>query len=784
MNPPRAAIRNSLRKRLQQAIASVFILAMLLVLAGVLLFTYRSEKSQWQSRQLEAAYSGALHVNTFLLQIIETLDLMSVYGLDALAENRDIATNLLASSPALLEIVFLDEAGQPLFILPRDEPILTSFVTLSQSTWYKTASRGQVYLSNLNISADDRPYVILAIPGKTAAVGAALIDMRILWDVTRRDSHSRTGQMMVINRTGQVVAHSDPQVQIASSHVLAIPQYTGLLNGSLESWSGESRSLDGKAVISAAAPVGDTGWLVIAEVLQDEAYANTRTALVTLSLLLALAGLLGFYFIKLLLERLILKPVARLQRGAELVGQGQLAVRLQPDALDELGIVVLSFNKMAASLQTQRQELNQRARTLEALYQVGLSLISQRGLKSVLDTVITAVFQQIPSTWDVHVFSYEEDKLAFRASQYADGRVDVLAKEPSAGGATYLSAREGRIIEVELENLVDSQGNYNLAGSLTCMPLKIGIQVVGVMNLALTPPRRLEDAELRALQLLCDQAAIAIHNARLDEKARHELLERRAAEEELRYLNAHLEQRIAQRTQELWLANEELRREAEERQAAMQRLSSSLNEKEVLLREIHHRVKNNLQVISSMFNLQVGRLRDPQMVEVLRESQNRLRSMGLIHEKLYRSEDLSQVDFSGYIESLASFLFQVYRFDPNQVRLHLDVEEINLPIDTAVPCGLLLNELIANALKHAFPAGRRGNLYVDLKRLPEENILLRVADDGIGLPMTADLSAGPSLGMTLVRALAEQLDGELEVNREAGVEFRLVFPISADGVAV
>jgi two-component sensor histidine kinase len=437
---------------------------------------------------------------------------------------------------------------------------------------------------------------------------------------------------------------------------------------------------------------------------------------------------------------------------------------------------MLSFNEMAASLQTQRQELNQRARTMESLYQIGLGLSSQRGLKAVLDTVINAVFQQVPAAWDVHLFSYEDLKLTFRASRYADGRTDILAQAPSPNGSTYTAAREGRIIEVASRSLLDEQGSDSLTGSMVCMPLKIGLQVVGVMNLAVTPPRRLEDNELRGLQLLCDQAAIAIHNARLDEIARHELLERRAAEEELRDLNAHLEQRIAQRTQELWLANEELRREADERQAALQRLSASLAEKEVLLREIHHRVKNNLQVISSMFNLQAGRMRDPQVVDVLRESQNRLRSMGLIHEKLYRSENLSQVDFSGYIESLAAFLFQAYRFDPQQVKLRLEVEAIDLPIDTAVPCGLLLNELIANALKHAFPAGRRGSLTVELKRLPGENILLRVADDGIGMPVTADPSAGSSLGMTLVHALADQLDGELEMKRDNGTEISLVFP--------
>ncbi len=751
-------------------------LAMFSSLFGVVFFTYRSERLQWLSRQKVDAYDGALHLQTFLQQTAVTLDQMSLYGLDELKENQDISRAFLQLNPALLEVVFLDERGQLQLVISRDVPILTSFVTLSQSSWYKAASQGQMYLGNLNLSADDRPYVTLALPRLLGGVNAALVDMRVLWEVTGRYRVGRSGQIMVVNRNGQVVAHSDPQVQLSRAHVLTNPQYSALLSAAQVDWSGESHDLAGRAVLSAVAPVGDTGWLVIAEVPLEVAFANTRSAAITVTLLMVLTGLFGFYLMLYSMQTLVLKPISRLQRGAELVGHGQLALRLQPDRLDELGQVMLAFNEMTASLQAQRQELNQRARNMEALYQIGLSLISQRGLKAVLDTVINAVFQQFPFTWDVHIFSYENQTLSFRASRYADGRLDVLAQNPSPDGATYTAARQGRIVEVPQRSLMDAQGSDSLIGSMTCLPLKIGLQVVGVLNLAVSPPRRLENDELRGLQLLCDQAAIAIHNARLDEIARHELLERRSAEEELRDLNAHLEQRIAQRTQELWFANEELRREADERQAAMQRLSASLAEKEVLLREIHHRVKNNLQVISSMFNLQAGRIKDPQVIEVLRESQNRLRSMGLIHERLYRSEDLSQVDFSGYIESLAAFLFQAYRFDARQVNLNLDVEPIDLPIDTAVPCGLLLNELIANALKHAFPAGRRGSLWVELKRLPDKNILLRVADDGIGMPMTADLSAGPSMGMTLVRALADQLDGELEIRRENGTEFLLRFP--------
>lgn len=776
------AARSPLRRRLMTAIGVVVLFTQLLTLSGVVFFTYRSEQSQWRARQSEVARSAAFQVEAFLGQLHATLDQVSAFGLDELAGNQELAESVMNNNPALIEMLFLDENGKVKFVASRGPAVLADYLTFPVSNWYQNARAGRVYISSLFISSDNRPYVILSQPTAQQGVAAALIHMQILWDITGRNPLSRTGQLMLINELGQVVAHSNPAVSLANASVLQIPQYAALFASHSPLWSGQTRSLAGLDVVSASVPVSGSSWHIIAEVQSQEVFTNTRTASISLLAAGLLVAVLGFDIISIALERLILRPVKSLRQGALQLSQGRLNHRLQPARQDELGEVVLAFNEMAENLQLQRQELNLRAGTLEALYQVGLGLISQRALKQVLDTVNTAVYQLIPSTWDVHLFTYEREQLEFRASRYADGRLDILARQPSQEDSIYTVARSGQIIEeraLSLNAAADGaeSGGAEKTGSLICLPLKIGEQVVGVMSVAFTPPRALLDAETRGLYLLCDQAAIAIQNARLDELARRELGERRVAEEALRQLNANLEQRVAQRTQELWVLNEELRQEAEERQAAMEQVRASLEEKEVLLREIHHRVKNNLQVVSSLFNLHAGRVRDPQTIEILRESQNRLRSMALIHEKLYRSEDLSQVDFNAYIRDLAAFLFQAYRTDPGRVSLHLQIEHLDFPIDAAVPCGLLLNELIANALKHAFPDGRSGNLCVELRRLSAERVLLRVADDGIGLPNTGSLGAMPSLGMTLVRALADQLDAELEVVSRGGVTFNLSFPL-------
>ena len=213
-----------------------------------------------------------------------------------------------------------------------------------------------------------------------------------------------------------------------------------------------------------------------------------------------------------------------------------------------------------------------------------------------------------------------------------------------------------------------------------------------------------------------------------------------------------------------------------ERQRAEERVRASLREKEVLLKEVHHRVKNNLQVISSLLNLQSRSLRDPGAVEVFRESQNRVRSLALVHERLYRSADLARVDFGEYLRNLVSSLFASYSpLVRGGVGYEIDAGETFLGVDLAIPCGLVVNELVSNALKHAFPGGRQGKILISFQRSDGGPYMLRVKDDGVGLPPGLDLANTETLGFQLVHTLTEQLAGTLEWKGEGGTEFTLTF---------
>lgn len=199
----------------------------------------------------------------------------------------------------------------------------------------------------------------------------------------------------------------------------------------------------------------------------------------------------------------------------------------------------------------------------------------------------------------------------------------------------------------------------------------------------------------------------------------------------------------------------------EERKEALQALQASLHEKEALLKEIHHRVKNNLQVISSLLNLQAGQVKEPAALEVLQDSQHRIKSMALVHERLYLSPDLAQIPFSVYVRDLADFLLRSYHLQPITCSIHID-DEVFLEIEKAIPCGLILNELITNALKHAFPQQESGQIQITCTHRPDNLLRLCVADDGIGLPAGFSFEQTGSLGMQLVTSLAEQIDGKID----------------------
>jgi PAS domain S-box-containing protein len=215
-----------------------------------------------------------------------------------------------------------------------------------------------------------------------------------------------------------------------------------------------------------------------------------------------------------------------------------------------------------------------------------------------------------------------------------------------------------------------------------------------------------------------------------------------------------------------------------ERKRAEEQIKTSLREKEVLLKEIHHRVKNNLQVISSLVSLQSGYLKDREALDFFKETQNRIRSMAIIHEKLYQSRDLAQIDFAAYVHDLVAHLFHSYGISPEDIGVKVNIAEVSLSVNTAILCGLIINELVSNSLKYAFPNGQRGLIGVDLFIEQENNghqFTLTVSDNGVGMMENAAGGRTHSLGLQLVSRIAKQLGGAVELKSKGGTQFRISF---------
>ncbi len=217
-----------------------------------------------------------------------------------------------------------------------------------------------------------------------------------------------------------------------------------------------------------------------------------------------------------------------------------------------------------------------------------------------------------------------------------------------------------------------------------------------------------------------------------------------------------------------------------EKKRREEEVEQSLREKETLLKEIHHRVKNNMQVISSLLMLQRENMPDPHMRELFRESENRVFSIALVHEKLYRSENLSRIHYGEYLEMMGDHILASRNINSELITLEINASDIYLPIDNAVPLSLITNELLTNSLKHAFPDGRKGTIRIDLQK-SSGNILYRLSDDGIGFPADIDFENTTTLGMELVNNLVMQLMGTISISSEAGTQFEIIFPIKSDG---
>jgi two-component sensor histidine kinase/putative methionine-R-sulfoxide reductase with GAF domain/HAMP domain-containing protein len=412
---------------------------------------------------------------------------------------------------------------------------------------------------------------------------------------------------------------------------------------------------------------------------------------------------------------------------------------------ERIGLVNDVVQSLGLALDNARlySESQRRVTELDALNRISQAVTSELDLESLL-SIIGEQVRQIFDVENTYVALYDRETQMISLPYFVnDGKRVTVDPIRFGEGLTseIIRMRRPLLLNQNSDATMAQLGAKvfgNPAQSYLGVPILVGEEVTGVISIQSTLREEAFDQDnVRLLKTIAATVGAAIQNAQLYGAMEQEVQERKRAEEEIKL---------------------------------------SLREKEVLLKEIHHRVKNNLQIITSLLNLQSAQIKDPEALLMFRESQARVRSMALIHEKLYQSKDLARIDFAGYVRELMVYLFRSYTVNPDQIQTELDTSDIYLGIDTAIPCGLIISELVTNSMKYAFPDGKRGHLYVGLQELPDGNLVLKVADDGVGFADDFDWRESDSLGLQLVSTLTAQLHGTMQVSGRNGACFTLTFP--------
>ena len=338
------------------------------VLGGLLLFsgsiTYfvlrEIESTSWRGRQGEAAHAAASTVAAFVRRASDSMLMLALLGRDEIGDKPEIIEQLLAQNPALQELAYMDARGNVLASASRDRPVLSNLITIPQARWFKAASTGKAYLGNVQVSALNEPYMVIASPAPEAQVIAGRLRMNVLWDVVKEIRFGKSGQAFIVNGDGQVIAHTDPQVVLANTDLRGQPQLLASLQDPDREWSGSYRNFQGIDVVAATAPIPETSWVIVTELPQREAFAATERMLPMLWLGMTLFGILAISLSGVFIKTTVVQPITNLRQGALRIGQGDWDYRIDLTQEDEMGQLARTFNAMAGELHESYQGLEQR----------------------------------------------------------------------------------------------------------------------------------------------------------------------------------------------------------------------------------------------------------------------------------------------------------------------------------------------------------------------------------------------------------------------------------------
>jgi diguanylate cyclase (GGDEF)-like protein/PAS domain S-box-containing protein len=333
-------------------LASMFIFAL-----SVFYFVNRTESESWRGRQAEAARNAAGTVNSFIRRVEDSLTVLGIVEPDQHVDDSDELNSLLEQNPALLEVVRTDATGVVIAKAQRDTSVLANLITIPQSQWFLKARAGQTYIGNVQLSASNKPYLIMAVPSSEGGVVAARVEMNVLWEVVQNIHFGATGQAYVITRTGQIIAHTKPEVVINNTTIHDRTEFAAITAAPNNEWYGTFTNFEGRQVVGNTKPIEGTDWMIVTELPVTEAFASTRNAILVLGsiafLLMVMTSLIVARYVRIL----IVSPMEQLRKGAETFGEGNLDYRIGLSRRDEIGQLANAFDIMAGHLQDRETQL-------------------------------------------------------------------------------------------------------------------------------------------------------------------------------------------------------------------------------------------------------------------------------------------------------------------------------------------------------------------------------------------------------------------------------------------
>lgn len=768
----------SLKRQLLMLLGGTWLIALFLIIAGIFLFTFRVEEETWKTRQDEAARNTALTVAKSVQRVDDLLFATGLLGVDEVALEQSTLKTLLAYNPTLLELLIIAETGQPIAGAYQTADVLANLNTIPQSRWYQVARAGGHFISSLQFSARDEPYLIMALPASDNHVIAARVSMDVIRQAVTDVRFGATGRAYIVDATGRIIAHTNPEIVLTQTYINDRPEFLSLEHTLDQRWLGSYTNFENHSVVGATAPVPDTDWVVFVELTQDEAYADSRTALIGLGGSVLILGIILQFFMAGRLQHLIFKPLQQLRGGVEQFGEDNLEYRLKFTRRDELGELAHSFDLMAERLQAREKQINLQAQLLRAE-------IDKRQLAEA-----EAVAQR---DFAVQVMNSMGQGLAV-----LDTDLKFTYVNPS--GAALVGYQPQELMGKPSFELVPIEDQTELlalaprwqAGETTIYETKLRTANGGLVDvLASVTPRQKDGVFMGIISVITD----------LTERKRSEQALRISEERyrhlavELQKLNSDLEDRVQKRTAEL--------------QQALNKAREAIRLKQEFLANTSHELRTPLSGIMGALSLVLEDTCDTpaEEREMIRIAYQASRNLLTIVTDILDTAKMEAGQWVVHVEPLPAMLLvnEVYRLSQPQAEaksltLRMELQTEPEPMILADPEGLrrILLNLVTNAIKFT----EQGSVTLAVSRSADQAII-KVIDTGIGIKpeqlprlfqpfVQADGSTtrkfgGSGLGLSISRLLAEAMGGKIEMDSEGvgqGSTITLTLPIATPELSV